>query len=167
MIERVLGTQSKNVFAGDLSIPPLKVGRHEDVSLFYQWDTRYTKVTKVIMSWAAETSGWLAGTGQVVADIMLNSVIMDRHEFTTPGYYANTLDITSAFFNGPNVFTPWFFWQYLPNVTWITCKMRVDITITYEGEPPPPPTTGEEWKKYLPYIGLGIGSGILIYMVTR
>ena len=133
-------------------------------SYVYEWDPNLTKINSVTLSWAAETSGWLAGTGQVVADVMLNSVIMDRHEFTTPGTYANTIDITSAFFNGPNVFRPWFFFQWLPNLTWITCKMRIDILVDYIGLGPRKPIN---WEQAAPYVAGGVVLGTLLYFLLK
>jgi hypothetical protein len=167
MIVSRLGTVTKNVFAGDISIPPLRVASYKDVPIFYEWNPDITKVTKVLMSWAAETSGWTPGTGQVLMGVAVSDKLADSHTFLSPGQYTNYVDITSLFFNGPNLFKLHSAWLYLENLTWITCAMRVDITITYEGETPPPPTTDEEWKKYLPYIGLGIGGGILFYLATR
>jgi len=157
-----LTLEKKEVFAGDLSIPPFGATMYKDVPLVYEWDPNLTKINSVTMSWAAQTSGWLAGTGQVTARVLINSKIADDHTFYTPGTYSNVIDITSLFFNGPNVFRPIFIWQYLPPLSWISNQIRIDITIDYTGLPPNAPKSIEE---YAPYVALGVGSGIVIYLL--
>lgn len=167
LITRRLEAVQENVFAGDLSIPPLMGAKWKSVPFFYEWDPSSTRITSVKMSWAAETEGWSPATGHAIVNCTLNGTIADRYEFAAPGIYSKTVDVTGLFFNGPNEFRLGCLWVPLPNVTWISCQVRVDLTITYEGQSPDgrPPELGQ----YAPWIvgGVLIGTALAIIWVKR
>jgi hypothetical protein len=162
-----LSIDTKTVFTGEVDIPALVGTTTKDATFVYQWDPNLTKINSVAMSLAVQSSGWTAGTGEVVVEIFLNGTWIDSYTFTGPGIYSVNLDVSTVFFNGPNLLRFHCYWQVnpwlaLPNLTEIVNGIRVDIGVNYTGIPPAVPKTLGD---YAPYIALGVSGGILAYIL--